>query len=325
MIKMRKGGMGMKQIDLKGIKKEELKYLGQEQTEPEARKKILQLKIKEKEFELKKEKNKLKIIDKKIKNLKKKIARAKSCIGYGKIFFARNSMHNQKLCSKKCSEIFNLKKLHEWYKDPKNKDEIGKKNSLAGKIGYKAIEKWQKENPKKYAEQRSNNGKKSIAIRKARGTFYEEQVKAGGIGSHEDKVRAGKINAKKNLQMLRDNSKKYGHLGGKIYNFDGEKFRSKLEIKVYNFFKKIGINPEVNFEVGGKEFDFKFKNIVIEVHPVHPHYDKRTSKEYFEDRLKVLQKNNYSDYRFFVFTNFQRLKKFFLLGGIDNGSKYGVY
>lgn len=216
-----------------------------------------------------------------------------------------------KFCSKKCSQIHCIQYIMEYQKDPKNKIAISKKNSIAGKKGYGALERWYKENPILGKEQRIKNGKKAIKIRKERGTYHNEMVLAGKKGSIEDKRKAAKINVEKNISLLRENSKKYGHLGGKIYIFDNKKFRSKSEIVIYNLLKNKKKNFLVNKEINGKEFDFVLfdDKIILEFHPYHPHYDKRNSQQYFKDRKEILDKSEYRDYKLLVFQKINHIKE----------------
>lgn len=227
-----------------------------------------------------------------------------------------NKEANQDYIVKRNGRNYNVSGIVNWLRNPKNKEELIKRASKGGKAGYYALKKWEMENPELVLEQKRNNMKKCQEKFKERNDYMSMKIASGKKGSHDDKVKAGKINAEKHYDLLVKNANEYGHRGGKKYTFDGLKFRSKAEIKIYNMLKQKNIKFKSMFNIGKKEIDFFLpkQKIFIEYHPNNPLYSNKSFEEYSAERRNIIANSSYSNNKLVVLQTIPQVKHF--IGGL---------
>lgn len=171
-------------------------------------------------------------------------------------------------------------------------------NKFVSKGGLTSIEKFRKDGKLKEWQLKGNikrcklyKGTKKIREWTSKGGKRTNELYKGTKRREEWLKKAGKIGGPASFESRRKNSP---------YTYDKEKFFSKQEMECYKFYKKLGLTKkQINheFSINGSYFDFfPFKRFFHEHHPIInlDNYDKdRTPKEYFLERRRILDRNNY--------------------------------
>ncbi|MCK4359418.1 MAG: hypothetical protein KAW92_11895 [Candidatus Cloacimonetes bacterium] len=118
------------------------------------------------------------------------------------------------------------------------------------------------------------------------------------------KSEAFKISKAKHTPEAIQRSLKNGHGTNCYYN--NEFFPSLQERDCYIKLKKLGFKVKHNFE---KRFDFLINDkIVLEYHPCNFGLDKRTAKQYYTKRRKLLNEYGYKDLKLVVIKDLKEIE-----------------